>query len=154
MLFRSDSEFYKYSKEEVVLYRGVSGPEYYDSFKDGPYYAGYGDGKNGTWTITARDVANLYAQGSPKSGSKSKGVVMAMTLKKGARVIDSWELDRIYKKITEQEVWQGYEWNKKNADPFSFNFIGCEKGKLATMLGYDAIVEGNHTAAEIGRAHV
>ena len=59
-----DSEFYKYSKEEVVLYRGVSGPEYYDSFKDGPYYAGYGDGKNGTWTITARDVANQIGRAS------------------------------------------------------------------------------------------
>ncbi|MCK6546023.1 hypothetical protein L6R52_09150 [Myxococcota bacterium] len=71
---------------ERELLRGVTGPEFAEELRSGKLYAGTGSCGNGIYTVSS--VRADYA------GSKAEGgVVMRMSLKRGAKVVDDETLD-------------------------------------------------------------
>lgn len=124
------AEFAQYVKSgEIAIYRGTSTgksaayrAQRYKDFREGDYYAGYGIHGNGTYASTLQKTARDY-----DTGSYGNSGIMAMTLKKGAKVIDEDAAVALAGKM------------QLGHPDSATKTISYDIGRVAAAHGYDAI---------------
>jgi len=129
---------------ELELVRGVSEPRFAQQFQTGDLFAGRGAYGNGTYTAHgdgALHTAIGYAQGS-------RGAVLRMSLKKGAKVADYDTLRAEMTKTqidTAGKIWEARDaGNKGLAEQLMAKItVLDDMGRYAMSLGYDAINEAS-----------
>lgn len=152
----SRAEFDKVNTQE--LFRGLAGRDaarFADEFVVGEYYVGNGLYGNGTYSAFGRDgraIAERYAA--------SDGVVMTMKLKPGARTLvwGSDELEAVraeYRrriaptlKKLDDDILRLKNSGSDNLEEFvklmnarrDIQAVAVDNGRLATIMGYDAIL--------------
>jgi SPP1 gp7 family putative phage head morphogenesis protein len=113
------------------IYRGVGGSrenrKYVDQFKTGNLYYGKGIYGNGTYTGADLRTAQGYADYNDDN-------ILHMAIRKDANIVTHRDITRKQRKIME-------ELNERERTPKVKNLLEIldDEGKLATLLGYDAI---------------
>jgi hypothetical protein len=117
---------------ELELHRGVAKEAFADDFRAGPLYAGRGISGSGTYTaadgsiMSGRELARHYATGVFTSNPlKEDGVILRMSLKKGANVSDETTLRNLQLR------------HKAKASSAEKEVIN-DLGRFAATQGYDA----------------
>lgn len=128
----------KIDKGAKRTWRGVSDPKYTDEYKDGAYYGGTGVYGNGTYTAYGErgyKEAAGYAHG--------QGEVMELALKKDARTIKLDKIREIKDDLTSKLRKEAEEIAEDNfvkaRNILDFRSEIDDEGRLAAILGYDAI---------------
>ncbi|NLH78711.1 MAG: hypothetical protein GX465_16915 [Acidobacteria bacterium] len=126
----SEVELEQYTKENKldIMYRGVSSSEHAEQFKTGEYWAGKGLNGNGTYAAygsEGKSLAKKYAP-SEMGDITFDDCIIKMCMTKDAKIIN---YDDLISKIP--KVLKMF--------PKAKTYIGSDEGKIATILGYDAI---------------
>jgi len=113
---------------EVELYRGVTATPYAEELRTGDFFVGQGGFADGMSTVAgphALVIARQYA-------ASVDGAVIRMSLKRGARVIDSLDLERqsTVALAAVRATDDHYE---------TMRALYNDYGRYATYLGFDAI---------------
>ena len=132
----------KNSKEEFPeLWRGLGDPKFAEQFKTGDFYCGtgiYGDG--GAYVgygAGAKGMGELYCTGG-------KDALLRMQLKKGARVVDYDDLQKLMVEDTGskqflENLWERVDSNESLAYLDLLRNMTKDPGHYAMLRGYDAI---------------
>ncbi len=121
----------------VSEYRGKSSSDLVDQFKNGECFYGMGIYGNGIYTMSSLKNSDPKKSAINYSSGSDEGV-MRMVLPKDANVIDSGKLDEIGFDVEAQiEKHAMGKSPKEESDIYSSQIT--EPGRLAAMLGYDAI---------------
>lgn len=127
-----------------VMYRGIeaSNPhsnldalKYVNDFKNGDLFVGQGLAGNGTYAATNLEVATKYA-------ANVKENIISMVLPKEAKIISREELEAIGTKMRKElySAHENFAFREFRGEISAATDFINDPGRLATSLGYDAIL--------------
>lgn len=147
-----DSKFDEYNGKKIsngdkrdsqTLYRGDKQKQYADELLTGPYFPGTGVSCNGTYSSGDRDYADKYAG--------REGVVQRFKLHPRSRVANFHDLvDQRYEFHVQLAVLE----DAKRISPAEYMVLkdfAHDAGRVATMMGYDAIHLNSETTVILNR---
>ena len=121
----------------VPLFRGIDGEksvQHVEQYRSGPLFVGEGIIGNGTYAARDRDRALKYASG-PEG-------VLELGIRADAHTVDLYELLDMTTDWRKKMRKVHLDYSDDDPEPYVVDHLFSDPGRLAAMLGYDAISDG------------